>query len=577
MAAATLHGFLEWLRTEMAAEALAALPDAALLKRFLATREEAAFQALLLRHGPMVLRVCRRTLSAEHDAEDAFQATFLVLAREARAIRKHTSLASWLHGVAYRVARDARKSCERRRTHEEAAASEPAAASTDDVGWKELRSILDEELMSIPERWRAPLVLCYLEGLTQDEAAVRLGQTKSTFRRNLERGRERLCCRLTRRGVTLSAALLAPLLSEGTVSAAVPAALAETTTRSAAALAGGQAAAGASAQSLVLAQRFVTVTFLDKAKFAGVLLLAVLAAGIGGAGSVWKPDVVTPRAATVQAPADSARPTRDGAAKQGAAAVAEVARTLGCKVPSLVLEAVVQRDLRLRPDQLQRIAEVVEQADRPHAKDLATLRERDRSRREPPQPGLPGQRVTEEEREAVIEDRQLRQQQAQKVLAHQRIQAARGRALRQALPEILSEEQHGRLRQLELQLAGLGAFIDPEVEKLLALDEDQRAKIQALAREPQLVGAPGTVAGVDVFQTRKVPRVLEILREDQKQAWKKLCGRPLEFRWVGETTLAHSSFEMRRVYGAHLPARTALPPGGRLPGARSDLLQPGRP
>jgi RNA polymerase sigma factor (sigma-70 family) len=552
----------------MAAETLAALPDTALLDRFLATHEEEAFQALLLRHGPMVLRVCRRALSAEQDAEDAFQATFLVLAREARAIRKHTSLASWLHGVAYRVARDARKSRERRRTHEAAAASVPTAAVTEDVGWNELRSILDAELVGLAERWRAPLVLCYLEGLTQDEAAARLGQTKSTFRRNLERGRELLCRRLTRRGVTLSAALLAPLLSEGTVAAALPIALVATTTRAAAALATGQAATGASAQALALAQRFVTPTFLGKTKFAAVLLLAVLAAGIGGAGSVGKQDAVTPRSAAGLAADDPARPTEVGAANQGAAAAPVAARKLLCKVPCLVLEAVVQRELRLRPDQLQRIVEVVKKADAPYAKDLAALRERARSRRDrpPPRPVKYKQPLTKEEREAIIKDRELRTEQSLKELSDQRVQAtieaARGKALREALPKILSEEQCGRLRQVELQLAGLGAFTDPDVEKVLALDKDQRAKIQALAREPRGVGAPGSVADVSVLQTRKVSRALQLLREDQKEAWKKLCGRPLEFRGPGEAALAHSSFEMQRAYGARLPGMYPLP-GGR--------------
>src|SRR5262249_25492247 len=196
-------------------------------ERFLASHEEAAFRALLQRHGAMILRVCRRTLSDEQDVEDVFQATFLVLAREARTIRKQESLASWLHGVAHRLALNAQKAGVRRRKHEAQAANRADSAPlTDEVGWGELRRVLDEELVKLPDQQRAPLVLCYLEGLTQDEAAARLGQSKSTFRRNLERGRERLGVRLTRRGVTLSAALFALLLSECAVSAAVPSALA---------------------------------------------------------------------------------------------------------------------------------------------------------------------------------------------------------------------------------------------------------------------------------------------------------------------------------------------------------------
>jgi hypothetical protein len=158
-----------------------------------------------------------------------------------------------------------------------------------------------------------------------------------------------------------------------------------------------------------------------------------------------------------------------------------------------------------------------------------------------------------------------------------RIQAARGKALRQALPEVLTAEQCRRLWQVELQLVGLAAFTDPEVEKLLALDDDQKARIQALAREPQGLAEPGSLMVQVVFQTRKVPRVLELLREDQKMAWKKLCGRPLEIRWPAELALSHSYFEMERAYRAHLPARGALQPVVIPPGARIDARQLRRP
>src|SRR5262245_30435497 len=193
MASATLGSFLRRLKRGMAAESLAALADRELVEKFLATGDEPAFQAVLQRHGPMVFRVCRRVLRHEQDVEDAFQATFLVLAREARTIRKQGSLASWLHGVAYRAALKARSGATRRRRRE-AQADEPARppALPDEISWKELRSVLDEELARLPERMRAPLVLCYLEGLTQDEAAQQLGCSKSTCRRDLERGRKLL-------------------------------------------------------------------------------------------------------------------------------------------------------------------------------------------------------------------------------------------------------------------------------------------------------------------------------------------------------------------------------------------------
>lgn len=212
------------LEQALSAEPFAHEADHELLERFLATRDGGAFQALVLRHGPMVYRVCRRVIPSEHDAEDAFQTTFLVLARKAGTIRKRTSLASWLHGVANRTALEARAASGRRRKHETRVAGgteqEPGAGLADERTWKELRSVLDAELEQLPEDLRAPLVLCYLQGMTQDEAALELETSKATLRRNLERGRELLAARLTRRGVTLSAALFAVLLSEGSASAA---------------------------------------------------------------------------------------------------------------------------------------------------------------------------------------------------------------------------------------------------------------------------------------------------------------------------------------------------------------------
>jgi RNA polymerase sigma factor (sigma-70 family) len=154
--------------------------DGRLLERFVRNKDESAFQALLQRHGAMVLGVCRRVLGDVHDAEDAFQATFLVLVRKARSIGKADSVGSWLYGVAYRTALKARADAARRRIHErqggEMSNSDPLA----DVAWRDLRAVLDEELGRLPEKYKAPLVLCYLEGKTNEEAAQLLGWTKGT-------------------------------------------------------------------------------------------------------------------------------------------------------------------------------------------------------------------------------------------------------------------------------------------------------------------------------------------------------------------------------------------------------------
>jgi RNA polymerase sigma factor (sigma-70 family) len=152
-----------------------ATPDSELLQRYLAWRDEAAFAALVERHGPMVLGVCRSVLRQRQDAEDAFQATFVVLASRADSIRRRDGLASWLHGVARRVALKARAAGTRRKVLEAKAPPTSAEVMPDELTWSELREILHAELAALPEHFREPLVLCYLEGLTQEEAARRLG------------------------------------------------------------------------------------------------------------------------------------------------------------------------------------------------------------------------------------------------------------------------------------------------------------------------------------------------------------------------------------------------------------------
>jgi RNA polymerase sigma factor (sigma-70 family) len=216
-----------------------ALTDRGLLSCFVARRDESAFRALVERHGPMVLAVCRRILHDDHAAEDAWQAAFLVLARRADSLRDGDSLASWLHGVAFRVSSNLRRQIQRRRAREvggvEGAVpgreADPAAALT----WAEARTVIDEELAALPQRQRAPLVLCYLEGKTCDEAARELGWSLTTFRGRLERGRHRLRARVTRRGLSLTAGLPAAVAKP----LEVPAALTSGTVRAALAGSGG--------------------------------------------------------------------------------------------------------------------------------------------------------------------------------------------------------------------------------------------------------------------------------------------------------------------------------------------------
>jgi RNA polymerase sigma factor (sigma-70 family) len=211
---------------------IAALSDGELLERFAAgsgRAADAAFSALLDRHGPMVLHVCRQVLSDAHEAEDAFQATFLILVRKARSVRKRDSVASWLYGVAHRVSMQVRTVSARRRVHERRASRR---AWVDGLGrndvpesWTELH----EEIGRLPPRYREPIVLCYLEGLTTEAAACRLGCPKGTVLSRLSRARAHLRKRLTHRGLVFPAGLLAVSLGTNSAQAALPGTLRDLT------------------------------------------------------------------------------------------------------------------------------------------------------------------------------------------------------------------------------------------------------------------------------------------------------------------------------------------------------------
>jgi len=278
----TTSDFLRHLRTLTARQAIGSFSDQQLLDRFRLERSEASFAVLVQRHGPMVLSVCRRVLHNVQDVEDAFQATFLVLAKKAATLRQPPLLSGWLHGVAYHVALRLKAKTQRRTAHEHRVDPPHPSDALDDITWRELRSVLDEELQRLPEKYRAPLVLCYLEAQTQDEAARRLGWSKNTFGRRINQARQMLARRLTRRGLTLPAALTAPLLIDGAATASVPPLLAASTVRAGLALAVGNPASGiVSAQVLALAEGGVGSLLVKKASIALVLLVP-LTLGLGG-------------------------------------------------------------------------------------------------------------------------------------------------------------------------------------------------------------------------------------------------------------------------------------------------------
>jgi RNA polymerase sigma factor (sigma-70 family) len=256
-----------------------------LLEQFAARRDEGAFTALVDRHGPMVLGVCRRVLRQEQDAEDAFQATFLVLARNAGSRAWRVSVGPWLYAVALRVALKARTLAARRRTRHTEMVDEVAAEPAVESPWHDWRPMLDEELNRLPAKYRAPLVLCYLEGKSNAEAAQLLGRPVGTVWYQLARGREMLRDRLSRRGVGLSAVALAAVITQN-ATAAVPGALLAVTTQASLAGAGPAGVAGIVAPPIAtLVNEVLHDMLLTKLKRAVAMVLALCVAGLG-AGAV---------------------------------------------------------------------------------------------------------------------------------------------------------------------------------------------------------------------------------------------------------------------------------------------------
>jgi len=226
MAVTQVSKVVQRLRGVLSRQDTATLTEADLWERYVQERDEAAFETLLRRHGPMVLGVCRRILRNEQDAEDAFQATFLVLVRRAASLRSPSTIANWLHGVAYRTALEVKSTAARRRARE---ATVRVRTMMSEDSSAELWPVLDQELEQLAEKYRAAVVLCDLEGKTRQEVARQLGWAEGTVASRLARGRSILAKRLARRGFT--GTLMALALAHGTASACMPTELVASTLR----------------------------------------------------------------------------------------------------------------------------------------------------------------------------------------------------------------------------------------------------------------------------------------------------------------------------------------------------------
>jgi RNA polymerase sigma factor (sigma-70 family) len=274
------YGAVEQLRRALLRRDGGGLSDAQLLDCFLQQQDAAAFEALVRRHGPMVLGVCRRVLCHYHDAEDAFQATFLVLARKAATIVRREKVASWLYGVAYQTALKCRGVAAKRRSREKQVLEMPEPEATPSDRWSDLLPLLDQELSRLPDKYRRPIVLCDLEGLTRKQAARQLGWQEGTVSSRLSRGRLQLAHRLRRYGLVVSGGALTTALAEG-ASAKVPLSLLNSTTK-AAVLIVVSPTATVTTPAAVLMKEVLKTMFLTKLKAVVATAFVLVALGAGG-------------------------------------------------------------------------------------------------------------------------------------------------------------------------------------------------------------------------------------------------------------------------------------------------------
>jgi RNA polymerase sigma factor (sigma-70 family) len=283
MATSQLRQVMQTLRSATLPHEGAGLTDGQLLECYVRGRDEAAFAALVHRHGPMVWGVCRRVLRSYQDAEDAFQATFLVLVRKAASIVQREKVANWLYGVAHQTALKARATTARRGAREKQVTAMPEPALQQQELWADLQPLLDQELSRLPDKYRAVIVLCDLEGKTRREAARHFRLPEGTVASRLATARTMLAKRLARYRLAVSGGVLAAMLSEQAAAASVPISVASATIKAATLVAAGQAAAtGAiSVKAVALAEGVLKTMLLNKFKFATAVLVVVtvLAAG----------------------------------------------------------------------------------------------------------------------------------------------------------------------------------------------------------------------------------------------------------------------------------------------------------
>jgi len=490
------------------------LNDRQLLHAFSSQGNGEAFAILIERHGKMVLGVCRRVLGNVHDAEDAFQATFLVLARKAGSVVPREQVGNWLHGVALRTALEARTRRARRRGREMQVKDMPHPTASPEVNWDALHRLLDRELGRLPMKYRSAIILCDLEGRSRKEAARQLGLAEGTLSSRLATGRQMLARRLLRHGPIVPVAGLTSALAAQATAASVRSALVSATARAALVAGGGQAATDLfSAQVVSLSQGVLKTMFLHRLKVLTVLLVGMVLGGVGvGAGILpGKSQVVAG-----EPPAPLAQAAR--------LARAEPEEPLD---GGMLLDEQVQKELRLSANQVRRLKEAAANSDKRNE-------------------GVRKEIQQIEKRIAQL------QKEAQDLGT--KIAADRDHALRDAAPGILSARALLRLRQIQRQAHSPDQLLkDPRVQRLLKLDDEQMMNIDKALKDSSgnLVNVYSTSRltltqpfqeidlgvglgrGTDQFffvdselNPKALAKVMEVLTEEQRRALRSWLGEP---------------------------------------------------
>lgn len=486
--------------------------DAELLERFIARHDQVAFEALVRRHGPMVFAVCRRVLRHIQDAEDAFQATFFVLAHKAACVSPRSNLAAWLHGVAHKTALKARHRAARRLQVETRVPPRDPEEMHPDTNWDEVEPLLDQEIAALPEHYRLPIVMCDLEDRPRTEVARTLGCSEGTLSSRLTRGRRMLAERLNRRGVHLSVGTLTALLAGRSGALAEP--LIRATVPVALAVGNGGVVPPNVAE---LATGVMKSMFLKKLQAVALAALAIAAVALGLAGVAY-------RSEAAPVPANAPVPA-------GQKANDEIPADAETR---LLMNRKVLKDMKCDMDQFDRIMDALEAADKKASQksnEAMTIKFNAGG-------GAPNF-------EAINQSIREAQEAGEKEFRKTATTVA---------TDVLTPAQQKRFREIDLQARGHDAFTSPAVVKALDLTAKQKEQLVANAKqvEDDIAAAQqrpgklvaGAAAGgggnvvingfntVDFEKTIReiraegMKRAVAILTDEQKTAWKKLVGEP---------------------------------------------------